>query len=56
MSPQVRTNKRMALDGKPGVCTLILSSFVWDAEPRGGKVSIQSNKAKYINMYLYNIT
>jgi len=55
-----RTNKRMALDGKPGDRTLILPSAVWAAEPRtidsrGETVSMQSNKAKFINMYLYNI-
>jgi len=61
MSPQGHTNKRMALDGKPGARTLILSSIVWVDESRtidspGGKVNMQSNKAKCISMYLYNIT
>jgi hypothetical protein len=34
MCPQGRTNKRIALDGKPGARTLILPSVVWAAEPR----------------------
>jgi len=33
-SLQGPTNKRMALDGKPGARTLILLSDVWTAEPR----------------------
>jgi hypothetical protein len=60
MGPPGHTNKRMALDGKPGDRTLILLSAVWAAEPRtidsrGEKINMQSNKAKSINMYLYNI-
>jgi len=60
MSPQGRTNKRMALDGKPGVRILILPTAVWAAETRtigsrGRKVSMQRNKAKCIKMYLYNV-
>jgi len=34
LSPQGRTNKRMALDGKLGARTLILPSAVWATEPR----------------------
>jgi hypothetical protein len=34
LSPQGRTNKRMALDGKLGTRTLILQLAVWVAEPR----------------------
>jgi hypothetical protein len=52
LSPQGRTNKRMALDGKLGACILILPSAVWAAELC--TINSHGEQLAYIISYLPN--
>jgi len=55
VNTESHTSKKMAPDVKPAARTLILPSAVCVAKPLN-TVSIQSNKTKCNNMYLYNVT